>query len=254
LAVAVLGPAAAAAAQLELQGNVLQLSGRLDAGDGARVQAALTPGVQLLRVNSPGGDLQAALDIAAVLQQRQLPVSVDGLCAAECAQFLLPAAAGLFINDGSVIALTSGPHGTYLTALREDKLDAPELQAFRQSMDALQVRVATHAQAYGQDPAALDFMLRLTSPAAIKATLKPGAGGRPALSMHGARGPLCAAWLLDTTTLPLLGVQTSRWEPPQLLQAALRLREPPTALYRGPVLSLLQLQGAARCSALPVAR
>jgi hypothetical protein len=72
--------------------------------------------------------------------------------------------------------------------------------------------------------------------------------------MHGARGPLCAAWLLDTTTLPLLGVQTSRWEPPQLLQAALRLREPPTALYRGPVLSLLQLQGAARCSALPLAR
>ncbi len=244
----------ALAAKLELQGVALNLSGPLVSGDGARLEQMLTPTVQLLRVQSPGGDLQAALDIAALLQARQLPVSVDGLCVAECAQFLLPAAAGLSINDDSVIALTSGPHGTYLTALREDKLGAPELQAFRQSMDALQARVAQHAQAHRQNAAALDFMLRITSPAAIKATLEPGEGGRPALTMHGARSPLCAAWLLDADTLALLGVQTSRWEAPNLFQAALRLRVSPTALYRGPPLSLQQLQGVGRCSALPAVR
>jgi hypothetical protein len=249
-----LGPAASGAAQLEVQGAVLQISGRLEAGDGARLAAALTPEVRLLRVNSPGGDLTAALDIAALLQTRQMPLSVDGLCASECAQFLLPAAAGLSISDDSVIALSSGPHGTYLTALREDKLGAPEFRSFRSSMDAVQTRVAAHAQTYRQDAAALDFMLRLTSPAAIKAMLENGEGGRPALSMHGARSPLCAAWLLDADTLPLLGVQTSRWEAPNRLQAALKLRVSPTALYRGPVLTPLQVQAASRCSALPSAR
>jgi hypothetical protein len=226
----------------------------LEVGDGARLAAALTPAVQLLRVQSPGGDLQSALDIAELLQSRALPLSVDGLCAAECAQFLLPAAAGLSISDDSVIALASGPHGSYLTALREGKLEAPEFQTFRQSMDTLQARVVRHTQTYQQDAAALDFMLRLTSPAAMKGTLEPGEGGRPALTLNGARSPLCAAWVLDADTLPLLGVHTSRWEPPNLLQAALRLRESPTALYRGPVLSLAQLQVASRCSALPAAR
>ncbi len=244
----------AQAAQMAVSGAVLNLSGPLAAGDGARLAAALTPAVQLLRVNSPGGDLTAALDIADLLRARQLPVSVDGLCAAECAQFLLPAAAGLSINDDSVIALSSGPHGTYLTALREDKLSAPELQTFRQHMDALQARVAQHSQRYGQDALALDFMLRITSPAAIKATLEPGEGGRPALAMHGARSPLCAAWVLDADTLPLLGVQTSAWDMPNRLQMALRLRASPTDLYRGPVLSPQQLQGVARCTALPAVR
>lgn len=246
--------APAQAAELEVRGAALNLRGALAAGDGQRLQQLLTPTVRLLRVQSPGGDLQAALDIAELLQARQLPVSVDGLCAAECAQFLLPAAAGLSISDDSVIALASGPHGTYLTALREDKLNAPELRGFRQSMDAVQVRVAAHVQTYRQDAAALDFMLRLTSPAAIKATLEPGEGGRPALNMHGARSPLCAAWVLDAETLPLLGVQTSRWDSPNLVQAAVRLRVSPTALYRGPVLGLQQLQGVARCSALPAPR
>jgi hypothetical protein len=244
----------ARAAQLELQGVALNLSGPLAAGDGERLAQLLSPSVRLLRVQSPGGDLGAALDIAALVKAQQLAVSVDGLCAAECAQFLLPAAAGLSISDDSVIALTSGPHGTYLTALREDKLNAPELQGFRQSMDVLQQRVAAHVQAHGQDTAALDFMLRITSPAAIKATLEPGEGGRPALNMHGARSPLCAAWVLDADTLPLLGVQTSRWEAPNMFQAALRLRVSPTALYRGPPLALQQLQGISRCSALPSAR
>lgn len=61
--------------------------------------------IKLVRIDSPGGDLESALEIATVIKSHQLNLIVDGKCFSACANYLFPAAANKIVLPGSLVAI-----------------------------------------------------------------------------------------------------------------------------------------------------
>jgi ATP-dependent protease ClpP protease subunit len=83
------------------------LIGVIDTGTVAYVRKALEadPHIDTLLVDSYGGDIDSAMDIAAILHQRKMRLVVDGRCLSACAAFWFPAAASKTVLPGSVVAI-----------------------------------------------------------------------------------------------------------------------------------------------------
>jgi hypothetical protein len=60
-------------------------------------------------VNSGGGEALPALGIAKLIQQYNLDIQVDGICASSCANFLFIAANKKILNESSIIMYHGGP-------------------------------------------------------------------------------------------------------------------------------------------------
>jgi len=61
--------------------------------------------IKLVRIDSPGGDLESALEIAKIIKNHHLNLIVDGKCFSACANYLFPAAAIKTVLPGSLVAI-----------------------------------------------------------------------------------------------------------------------------------------------------
>lgn len=66
------------------------------------------PDIAQVKVNSFGGEAEAAMEIAGALAQRRLRLVVSGFCMSSCANYLLPAASSVSLDD-AVIGLHGSP-------------------------------------------------------------------------------------------------------------------------------------------------
>ncbi|MGK5057853.1 hypothetical protein ACQ4WY_13000 [Janthinobacterium sp. LB2P49] len=83
----------------------IAMRGPIAVGDVGKLQLLAAPGTALLRVNSDGGDPQAAMQLGRYLRQQQWDVAIDTVCAGSCALYVFPAARHMHIPAGAVLAL-----------------------------------------------------------------------------------------------------------------------------------------------------
>ena len=82
------------------------ISAENNAGFFARVSALP---VRLLLIDSEGGDVAAAIELADWVHARQLDIAVTGVCLSSCANYVFPAARQKEIRPGAIVAW----HGNY---------------------------------------------------------------------------------------------------------------------------------------------
>lgn len=99
--------------------EVFRIEGSIDPEMAACVEAAWNPTTQVLVLNSPGGDVATALDIAARFEGRGLEMRVEGECNSSCANYFLPLARRIVVEPGAVVML----HGSVDPALRARMTD-----------------------------------------------------------------------------------------------------------------------------------
>ena len=78
------------------------------------VRARLAPTTTELVVNSGGGDIRQALDIAELLEPLRLTVRVRERCYSSCANYFLPLAQRLIVEPGAAIVLHGGADPQFL--------------------------------------------------------------------------------------------------------------------------------------------
>ena len=100
-----LGTLASAAELRRVAGDTIALRGAIAEGDVDQLRQLATPGTTVLRINSDGGDPQAAMLLGRYLRQRQWSVAIDTVCAGSCALYVFPAAHHTSIPDTAVLAL-----------------------------------------------------------------------------------------------------------------------------------------------------
>lgn len=61
--------------------------------------------INAVRVDSPGGDMASALEIALIIKNRKLNLIVDGRCFSACANYIFPAAENKTVLPGSFVAI-----------------------------------------------------------------------------------------------------------------------------------------------------
>ena len=96
---------AGAADVSRVDGDTLALRGAIADGDVDKLRQLATPATTVLRVNSDGGDAQAAMQLGRYLRQRQWDVAIDTVCAGSCALYVFPAARHKLIPADAVLAL-----------------------------------------------------------------------------------------------------------------------------------------------------
>lgn len=100
-----LGTLASAAELSRVAGDTIALRGAIAEGDVDQLRQLATPGTTVLRINSDGGDPQAAMLLGRYLRQRQWSLAIDTVCAGSCALYVFPAAQHTSISDAAVLAL-----------------------------------------------------------------------------------------------------------------------------------------------------
>ena len=102
---AAFGTLAGAAEVSRVASDAIALRGAIAEGDVDRLRQLATPATTLLRVNSDGGDPQAAMQLGRYLRQQQWDVAIDTVCAGTCALYVFPAARRKQIPGDAVLAL-----------------------------------------------------------------------------------------------------------------------------------------------------
>ena len=100
-----IGTLAAAADVSRVDAGSLALRGAIAEGDVDKLRQLATPATTMLRVNSEGGDPQAAMLLGRYLRQQQWDLAVDTVCAGSCALYVFPAARRKHIPADAVLAL-----------------------------------------------------------------------------------------------------------------------------------------------------
>jgi len=85
--------------------RVFAISGKIDDAMAACVRAKFQPTTRELILNSEGGNVSAALDIAEILEGKRLHMVVEGQCNSSCANYVLPLAGRITIRPGAVALL-----------------------------------------------------------------------------------------------------------------------------------------------------
>ena len=74
-------------------------------------------------LNSPGGDVSAAIDIATRIFERHLNVVVDKICISSCANYLFPSGNLKFVIPGGLLGFHGGPgQGSTITYVGPERL------------------------------------------------------------------------------------------------------------------------------------
>jgi hypothetical protein len=68
-------------------------------------------GCKEVTVSSGGGRESDALDVADLIQRNGIRLRISGKCSSSCAQYLLPAASGVTVEEGSIIAFHINTYG-----------------------------------------------------------------------------------------------------------------------------------------------
>lgn len=90
------------------EGDIIHVSGFIsrDAADGFR--AALATPARAVHLESPGGDVDAAIAMAGAIRDAGLPVVVTGLCLSSCANYLFAAGRTRTIQPGGLVCVHGG--------------------------------------------------------------------------------------------------------------------------------------------------
>lgn len=135
------------------------LQGPVDAAMADCVRAALAPTTTVLVVDSGGGDLRHALDIAELLEPLSLTVRVRERCYSSCANYFLPLAERLIVEPGAAIVLHGGADPKFLheemterreprirEIMREAGVDRPEAERrFEAGVDGIRTLIRRQA-------------------------------------------------------------------------------------------------------------
>ena len=109
--------------------------GRETADAFLRVVALEPNRVKWLIVDSIGGDVEPAIEMANVIHQHGISIYVDGLCASSCANYLFPAARSRVLGPGAIVAWHGSPASETIGGI--ENLSAEERVGF----DALRRRL-----------------------------------------------------------------------------------------------------------------
>lgn len=243
---------------LEQESMELVLIGTIDAGM-AQVVKEHTERypIRAVVVDSYGGNIDSAMDIAVILRAKKLDLIVDGRCLSACANYLFPAAARKTVLPGSVV----GIHNTSATYLDKGAVtqmpstDAAQLFQSKGDMGSLaqfqrmQRRQQAFYRAMGikQD----NYQAYLRYLANRKDNFGTETIARKAATHDGC--PPVEMWALDRAQLEAMGVQGigAFWFPAtdaEKQELALDLGLSPTFLYFGSAKGMAQL-----CSTPPSA-
>ena len=112
----VAGPAASETGPICRQETpeTFRIHGGIDPALADCVSVAWRPTTRILILDSPGGDVATALDMAERFEGQGLEMRVDGECNSSCANYFLPLARRIVIEPGSVVML----HGSVDPMLR----------------------------------------------------------------------------------------------------------------------------------------
>lgn len=78
--------------------------------------------ITTLVIKSSGGDVEAAMDMAELIAQKEMDIEVHGICASACANYLFPAARRKIITQGAVVLWHgNAAHLTYLDKIKPDR-------------------------------------------------------------------------------------------------------------------------------------
>jgi ATP-dependent protease ClpP protease subunit len=61
--------------------------------------------IKVVYIDSVGGDVNSAIDIASIIKNRKLDIVVDGRCFSACASYIFPAAVNKVVLPGSIVAI-----------------------------------------------------------------------------------------------------------------------------------------------------
>lgn len=101
-----------------------------------------------LVIASPGGDVEAALDIAETVLNAKMDVEVQYLCASSCANYIFPAGARKLISPGAVV----GWHGNVTHLAYLDRIDpGRSSEEVREHVRHLSAREAAFFRRIGVD-------------------------------------------------------------------------------------------------------
>lgn len=109
--------------------QVFAISGKIDDETAACVRAAFKPTTRELILNSEGGSVGAALDIAESLEGRRLEMVVEGQCNSSCANYLLPLAGRITLRPGAVVLLHGSIDPWTVEKFKRDRSEFLKLQA-----------------------------------------------------------------------------------------------------------------------------
>ncbi|MGK5046652.1 hypothetical protein ACQ4WP_12215 [Janthinobacterium sp. GB4P2] len=146
----------ASAAELRrVASDTIALRGAIAEGDVDKLRQLARPGTTVLRINSDGGDPQAAMQLGRYLRQRQWGLAIDTVCAGSCALYVFPAAryksipgtAVLALQDTAVLRAQAGPEHMRRSLL-EAGVPADELDRETAALAAQLARVAALEAAF----------------------------------------------------------------------------------------------------------
>ncbi len=83
--------------------NEVYINGRIDADMVGKLKNAPTS-LKTIKITSQGGDTIAAIAIGKIIHAKKLDVEVVDICTSACAQWIMPAAKSLKIDDGALVA------------------------------------------------------------------------------------------------------------------------------------------------------
>lgn len=206
--------------------------------------------IRAVVVDSYGGNIDSAMDIAAILRAKKLDLIVDGRCLSACANYLFPAAARKTVLPGSVV----GIHDLRVTY--QDKgavavvpsTDAAQLFQSRGDMGSLEQfeRTQRREQAFYRDMGMRqdNYQAYLRYLANRKANFGTETIARKEGTHDGC--PPVEMWALDRAQLEAMGVQGigEFWFPAtdsEKQELALDLAFSPTFLYFGSAKGMAQL-------------
>lgn len=156
--------------RIEVSGEEIRFTGRITMAAASEFASLLSGSdggaVTLLRIDSPGGDANAGLAIAALVGERQLSVVVERSCNSACAVYILPAAAQARFEPDSFITLHWMPSPTMGMLAAESmrrRMQSPagETQAGRidASMQNLVARQQLFYRSINVDPASMEAIM-----------------------------------------------------------------------------------------------
>lgn len=166
--------------------EVFAITGAIDAELARCVRESFAESTRILVLDSEGGSVEAALDIAAVLQGRNLTMQVEGECNSSCANYFLPLARRIEIGPQAMVLLHGSIDPWTIERMRADKPAFMAMQARNgrsteqaetafagliSKAEALAARQAEFARAHAVAPGWMLFRM-------------PGADGIPGLDNH----------------------------------------------------------------------
>lgn len=118
--------------------HTVTVVGTIDSNMGGMFSQALAnyPQIDTVQIDSYGGNIEVAMNMAGLIRQRKMRMVVDGRCLSACANYLFPAAAKKTVLPGSVVAI-HGLSWSYLEGNAAKEVSKSQaLELFRSSAHA----------------------------------------------------------------------------------------------------------------------